>query len=148
MLEGNVFTGVCLSIGGISGPISFPLVRVGISGTRSLQGDGYVQGVGYSPPSDMGHQEGGGYSAPPDTGPEGVLPPLDMDYSGIQSESGRYASYWNAVLLPLRYHVEPNHGGGPFLDEIGHITAWCPLLRNLVSTTRLIHANKDMKVAN
>ena len=85
---------------GISGPMSF--LGVGISGPRSLPRVGYVKGVGmsrgghgiwelkrgrYSPPGH-GTTEGVGYSP---------LPP-DMGYNGIWSASGRYASYWNAVL--------------------------------------------------
>ena len=65
--EGNVLTGVCLSMGrlGTSGPMSFP--GVGISGTRCLLG-GISRGVGWVCPSG-GYVQGssmfrGGYPLP------------------------------------------------------------------------------------
>ena len=39
---------------------------------------------------------GGGYSPPPQY----------MGYYGIRSTSGRYASYWNAFLLSLKFDLK------------------------------------------
>ena len=81
--EGNVFTVVCLSTGkGISGAMSFP-------GGQCLwyqvpYGDGYVQGVGYSPlPSQIHGTYGRQVSG---THPIGMLSCLRIElivYEGI-----------------------------------------------------------------
>ena len=70
MWEGNVFTGIYLSMG------------VGITGTRSLPGVGM-----YPPPPDIRPQGG-----------VDNHPPLTWNHE-IRLASGRYASYWNDFLF-------------------------------------------------
>ena len=70
--EGYVFTGVCLSTGGGSAPLH----------------------AGIHPP---GRHHPGQTPPQPDTPPPGQTPPCPV-HAGIQSTSGRYASYWNAIL--------------------------------------------------
>ena len=89
--EGNVFTGVCLSGGGFSGPMSFlgGGGGVDISGT---EGSGYAQGVGMSgdgwvgmsrswvPNSQTSDLKGGGLGTHPGT--------WNLGYHGIWLASG------------------------------------------------------------
>ena len=90
--EGNVFTGASLSTGGGG---------LGISGTTSFPGGGYVRGRGgYSPQTwDLKLRRGwlcpggSGHPHPPWT--------WDLGYNGIRFDSGRYASYWNAFLFTM-----------------------------------------------
>ena len=85
---------------GISGPMSF--LGVGISGPRSLPRVGYVKGMGMSRGGHGIWELKRGWYSPLDMAPQrewGTHPyPQDMGYNGIWSPSGRYASYWNAVL--------------------------------------------------
>ena len=121
--QGNVFTGVCLSTGGVPasvhagipyppGPGRPPL---GTRQTPHYQAD--PPGPGRHPPGPGRHpqtrQTPLGPGRPPqnqaDTPPgPGRLPPRDQGDpppppreadSSIRSTSGRYASYWNAFLL-------------------------------------------------
>ena len=55
------------------------------------------------------------YTPRPGTPPRDHVhpPPLEAAYSGIRSTIGRYASYWNAILLELFSHT------------IFKLTCWC-----------------------
>ena len=116
--QGNIFTGVCLSTGrGVGFPACIACHMTGGSASRGV----CLQGRGFASRGDMhpGGSASGVRSAfrgclPPGAGglhPEVIYiqeglhpggwgrPPLRyMGYFGIQSTSGRYASYWNAFL--------------------------------------------------
>ena len=90
--EGNVFTGVCLSMGvGISGPMSFQ--GVGISGPMSFLREFLVPGPFQGMDMSRGWVlipeicPGCGYPSPPIHG--------TWDTTGY----GRHASFWNAFCF-------------------------------------------------
>ena len=86
--EGSVFTGVCLSTGGwvcIQG--------VGLHRGGCIQGG---EGGGLHPSGKGSASRRGGGGGSSYRGNGGLYPGGGV---GIRSMSGRYASYWNAVLL-------------------------------------------------
>ena len=96
--QGNVFIGVCLSTGGISGSVSllwggYLWYHVPSGGIQVSRG-GHVQEVGTHPP-----------------------PPGYMGQYEIWSTSGRYASCWNAFLF-LKWFLWKQHATEP-IEFIG-----------------------------
>ena len=97
--QGNVFTSVCLSTGGVSAS-----VHAGIPPrTRHPPGSRHPPRPGNptSPPDQAPPRPG----TPPDqetppSPPDQAPPPPEADCS-IRLTSGRYASYWNAFLLTI-----------------------------------------------
>ena len=88
--QGNIFTGVCDSVHG---------------------GGGLPQCMlGYPPPPDkagtptrLGRQPPRTSQEPPGTSPP--TPPRSRAYWEIRSTSGRYASYWNAIMFIIDYYL-------------------------------------------
>ena len=108
--EGNIFTGICDSVHGGAG---LPQCMLGYHTPRTRQAPPKTRQAPPSRTRQVAHwnQTGtpGTGQAPPGTrqAPPGTSPPQSRTYWEILTTSGRYASYWNAILLTK--HVSMLH---------------------------------------